>query len=349
MIWDNSSFLWLLLLLPVVYGLYWWYRSYQKEKRSQFFDERLIRQLRRNYWQTGDKFRFYSILLAAFFFILALAGPKIGTEVREVQRKGVNMLVALDLSRSMNAEDIRPSRLAKAKFEINRLINRLQGDRVGLLVFTGEAFVQSPLTTDYSAIRMFLDIANTDQMPSGTTNFRSAMIKAAQTFESMDQQNNNAANVLLFISDGEDHGPDYRVALNALTERNVTVFAVGIGTTEGGTIPLYSPRNRNQVMGYQRDSEGNVVTTRLERSALEEIAGRGNGDYYEIQSGGDTIERFFSKLDELERGEFSSQEFADYKNQYQVLVILGLFFLLSAFLIPDTRNSSSILNYFSKD
>ncbi|MEX0904825.1 MAG: VWA domain-containing protein [Balneolaceae bacterium] len=350
MIWENSSYLWFLLLLPAVYTIYWWYRSYQKKKRSKHFNERLLRQLRKNYWQTGDKVRLYAILTAAFFFIIALAGPKIGTEVREIQRSGVNMLVALDLSRSMNAEDIRPSRLEKAKFEMNRLIRRLQGDRVGLLVFTGEAFVQSPLTTDYSTIRLFLDIANTDQMPTGSTNFSSAMRKAMETFETTEQQNDDAANVLLFISDGEDHGPDFQSALDVLTGHGVVVFSVGIGTREGATIPLYHPRNRNQVTGYQRDSDGNVVTSRLQSEVLQDIARRGGGDYYEIRSGSDNIEPFFAKLDELERGEFSSQEFADYKNQYQVLTILGLFFLISAFIFPDNKNGkSSLLTFFKRN
>lgn len=341
MIWDNSSYLWLLLLLPLIYGGYWWYRKYQKNKRSQHFDERLIEQLRRNYWQTGDKIRLWSILLSAMFFIVALAGPKIGTEVREIERSGVNMLVAFDLSRSMNVEDVRPSRLEKAKFEMSRLINRLQGDRIGLLVFTGEAFVQSPLTTDYSAIRLFLDIANTEQMPSGTTNFQAAMIKARETFDPPEQQNDDAADVLLFVSDGENHGSDYSAALEELTEMGVTIFSIGIGTTEGDNIPLYNSRNGNQVAGYQRDSDGNVVTSKLESDVLQEIASQGGGEYYEIRSGRDNIEPFFSKLDELERGEFSSQEFADYKNQYQVITILGLFFLISAFLFPDNKTDKS--------
>lgn len=339
MIWDNSSYLWLLLLLPLIYGGYWWYRRYQKNKRLRHFDDRLIEQLRRNYWQTGDKIRLWSILLAAMFFIIALAGPKIGTEVREIERSGVNMLVALDLSRSMNAEDVRPTRLEKAKFEMNRLINRLQGDRIGLLVFTGEAFVQSPLTTDYSAIRLFLDIANTEQMPSGTTNFQAAMSKARETFDPPEQQNNDAADVLLFVSDGENHGPDYSTALEELTDMGVTIFSIGIGTAEGDHIPIYNPGNRNQIAGYQRDSDGNVVISKLESDALQEIASMGGGEYYVIRSGRDNIEPFFAKLDELERGEFSSQEFADYKNQYQILTILGLFFLLSAFLFPDNKNS----------
>lgn len=341
MIWENSSYLWLLLLLPSIYGGYFWYKKYQIKKRSGYFDDRLINQLRKNYWQTGDKIRLISLTLASALFIVALAGPKIGTEVREVQRKGVNLLVALDLSRSMNAQDVRPSRLDKAKFELNRLINRLQGDRIGLLVFTDEAFVQVPLTTDYSAFRMLLDISNTDQMPSSGTNFRAALELAGETFRNIDNQA-NAANVLLFVADGENHGPSYQSQLRDLINDGVTVFSVGIGTREGGPIPIFN--QNGQISGYHRDSQGSTVTTRLSSETMEDVARQGGGEYYEIRSGSDNIEPFFSKLDELERGEFSTQEFADYKNQYQLLLFFGMLFFMVTLFFPDNITEKSFLN-----
>ena len=341
MIWDNSTFLWALLLLPLIYAGYWWYRRFQLKKREGYFDDRLLKQLRKNYWQAGDKVRLISLTIAATLFIIALAGPKIGTEVREVQRKGVNLLVALDLSRSMNAEDVRPSRLNKAKFELNRLINRLQGDRIGLLVFTDEAFVQVPLTTDYSAFRMLLDISNTDQMPSSGTNFTNAIQLASETFRNIDNQA-NAANVLLFVADGEHHGSGYQSALQDLINDGVVIFTVGIGTREGGPIPIYN--QNGQLSGYHRDSQGGTVTSRLSSETMENIARLGGGEYYEIRAGSDNIEPFFLKLDELERGEFSTQEFADYKNQYQLLLMSGMFFLLITLFFPETLSEKSTLS-----
>lgn len=342
MIWANSTYLWLLLLLPLIWAGYWWIKVRNREKAFKLFDERLLKTLRLNYWTLGDKVRFGSIMVAALFFILALAGPKIGTEIREIERTGLNMVIALDLSRSMNAEDVPPSRLQKAKFEINRLINRLEGDRVGLIVFTGEAFVQSPMTQDYSALRLFLDIAETDQMPTSTTNFNSAMVKAVETFESISEEYRDASNVLLFIADGENHGPDFMPALRQLTQMGVTTFSVGIGTEEGGRIPIYDNGN---LQGYHRDRDGNVVTTRLSSQTMRQIAAEGNGNYYEISSGSDTIEPFFSRLDELERGEFSAQQYSDYKNRYQVLLVIGLFFFCIGLFFPDYKlKSDSLLN-----
>ncbi|CAN5433904.1 VWA domain-containing protein [soil metagenome] len=331
MIWENSTYLWLLLLIPVFWGIFWWIRVLRHKHRRELFDDRLLSLLRLNFWKKGDRVRFFSFLAAIFFFVIALAGPKIGTEIREVERSGVNMLIALDLSRSMNADDISPTRLEKAKFEVNRLINRLDGDRVGLLVFTGEAFVQSPMTLDYSALRLYLDIAQTDQMPSSTTNFRAALVKAEETFLSI-EENTDAANVLLFIADGENHGPDFRSAVERLNRMGVSIFTVGIGTEQGGRISVYE---NGAFRGYHRDNQGNEVITRLGTQTMREIAALGGGNYYQISSGSDTIEPFMSRLEELERGQFSSQEFANYKNRYQLMVMIGIVFLCLSLFFPD--------------
>jgi len=331
MIWENSTYLFALLLIPILWGAFWWLRYARHKHRTELFDDRLLSLLRLNFWKTGDRVRFYSFMLALLFFILALAGPKIGTEIREVERSGVNMLIALDLSRSMNVEDISPSRLEKAKFEINRLINRLEGDRVGLMVFTGEAFVQSPLTLDYSALRLYLDIVKTEQMPSFTSNFQAAMVKAKETFQSIDD-NSDAANVLLLIADGENQGYDFREAAEQLNDSGVTIFTVGIGTSAGGRIPIYE---NGTLRGYHRDTGGNEVMSSLSSQNMRDIASLGGGNYYEISRGSDTIEPFLSRLSELERGEFSSQEYANYKNRYQLMTVIGLVFLVLSLFFPD--------------
>lgn len=337
MIWENAHYLWLLLLVPSLFAVLLYYRKKQKEKRAKFFDRRLTEQLSRNYWKTGDKIRLYAFLASLFFFIVALAGPKIGTEVREVQQKGVNMMVALDLSRSMNTEDVRPSRLEKAKFEINRLIDRLQGDRIGLLVFTEQAYLQVPFTADYSALKLFIDILNTDQMSSGGTDFSAALSLALNSFQSLDEQEQgNAADVLLLVGDGENHGPGYDDVLNRLIEEDIVIFSVGVGTLQGGPIPVYN--DEGTLVAYHKDNTGQTVTSRLEPATMQEIAREGGGEYYQINSGSDNIEPFFSKLDELERGEFSSQEFADYKNQYQVLLMIGIILFCVSIFLPESKS-----------
>lgn len=334
MIWENSLYLWLLALIPAAIALLWW-RSYQARARQEkYFSPELFKSLRKGFWPLGNRLKNISMLAGLFFLTVALAGPKIGTEVREIKRQGIDMLVALDLSASMNAEDVRPSRLEKAKFEINRLIERLRGDRVGLVVFTGEAYLQSPMTLDYSALRLFLDIADTDQMPSSATDFKSAMGTALDAFEALEDNGNDAAKVLLIISDGEDHGQSYDEVLDELIEENILVYTLGIGTNEGTTIPLYEEGTDNLV-GYKRDNSGQVVTTKLQSQTLRNIARIGDGEYYSIERGNEGIDAFLARMDELEKGEFASQEYADYKNQYQWMGVLALLFIVVSVIMPS--------------
>src|SRR5699024_7619318 len=223
MIWQESLYLWLLLIIPLLIGLTYWYNRRLSAKRISYFGEGLLQKLRKGFWPLGKKIRHFSLYIGLAMLIIAAAGPKIGTEVREVKRQGVDLLVALDLSASMNAEDVKPSRLDKAKYEINRLIEKVQGDRVGLIVFTGEAYLQSPMTLDYSALRLFLSIAETSQMPSSSTDFSAALETAAKAFDSGkddEQDTTNAAKVLMIISDGENHGPEYKTQLKQLREQN---------------------------------------------------------------------------------------------------------------------------------
>lgn len=337
MIWQASIYLWLLLIIPLLVGASWWYNKKLENKRENFFGAELFERLRKGFWPRGKRIRMISLYIGIALLIIAAAGPKIGTEVREVKRQGVDLLIGLDLSDSMNAEDVKPSRLEKAKYEISRLVDRLNGDRVGLVVFTGEAYLQAPMTLDYSALRLFLNIAETDQMPSSSTNFSAAMGTAAEAFKSTDEEGQNvqAAKVFLIISDGENHGESFDEELNQLLEQNVSVYTLGIGTTAGGTIPLYD--DSGSLMGYKRDQQGEVITTKLESSVLRSIADKANGDYYEIRSGGSGIDSFLGRLDELQQGEFSSQEYADFKNQYQWLTAIGLLFVFVGMMFPEFK------------
>lgn len=337
MIWEDPAFLWLALLLPLLVAGLWWYNKSFEQKKSRFFNDELFHKLRRGFWPAGEKLQLYSMYAGILFLIIAIAGPKVGTEVREVKRQGVDLLIALDLSASMNAEDVKPSRLEKAKYEIGRLIDRLNGDRVGLVIFTGDAYLQAPMTLDYSALRLFLNIADTDQMPSSTTDFSSAMETGLNAFQSIQEEQgaSEAAKVMLIISDGEHHGPSYEEELNALTENNISVYTLGIGTRSGGMIPVYG-RSGEQI-GYKRDQNGAIVTTRLEPQVLRNIASEGNGEYYEIQAGNNGIDAFLGRLDELQKGEFASQEYADFKNQYQWVAGIGLLFLFISLLMTNYR------------
>ncbi len=348
MVWENPIYLYTLGIIPFLVLLMWFRVRSLRQLTASHFEASQKKRLQLGYVHFRATIKHGVFLLGMSFLIIALAGPKIGTEVREIKQRGVDMLIALDVSASMNAEDVRPSRLEKAKFEINRLIERFDGDRVGLIVFTGEAFLQSPMTLDYSALRLFLDIVSTDQMPSSATDFASALKVAEQAFNALDFEEyvsptaSAAARVLLIISDGEDHEQEYEDALNTLTDSQVSIYTLGIGTTIGTTIPLYR-EGTVELVGYKRDRQGKVVTTALQPETLRQIAAQGGGSYYQIDRGNSGIDAFLARVNELEQGEFSSQEYADFKDQYQWLAALGFILLLLSWLMPSYSVSKNSL------
>ncbi|MEX1121519.1 MAG: VWA domain-containing protein, partial [Balneolales bacterium] len=267
MTWESAGWLWLLWVIPLLIALTAYLYRATKKKRSQYFSDELFNNLLKNHWKAGQKAHQVLLYAGLVFLVIALAGPKIGTEVREVKREGVDLLIALDLSLSMKAEDVRTNRLEKAKFEIGRIVDRLQGDRVGLIIFSGEAHLQSPLTLDYSAFRTFLDIADTELMPSATTDFSSPLTLAHQAFSSVDERSTNAAQVLLLISDGEDHRQNYSQAFDRLVDSGVFIYTVGIGTEDGGNIPTYDEQT-GDLRDLHRDRSGQVVNTKLQSDIL---------------------------------------------------------------------------------
>jgi Ca-activated chloride channel family protein len=336
MIWESPGYLLLIFLLVIIFIAVVYQRKKLRELRRQYFSDKVFEKLYNSEIERNHKFQqmfFYSGLL---FLILALAGPKIGTEVREVKRQGIDILVMLDVSKSMKAEDVRPNRLDKAKFEILRMVDRLRGDRIGLITFTGESILLSPLTADYSAFRLFLNLADTDAMPSSTTDFSAGFRVAMDAFEASSESNQEAAKVLLILSDGEDHGPDYSSTLQQIRNKGVFIFTVGIGTPAGGTIPVYDPTS-GRLIEYLRDAAGQVVITKLESNGLRQIADQGQGTYYEISRSSDGMDGFLSQIEELEKREFATQEFADYKNQYQWFAGIGIVLFFISLVIPQYK------------
>jgi Ca-activated chloride channel family protein len=336
MVWENPHTLWLLFLLPLTAAFTWWWKRRSRQVRQAYFSDEVFEQLVTPRWVAMDRIRTVSLYSGFVLLILALAGPKIGTEVREVKRQGIDILVALDLSMSMKVEDVRPNRLEKAKFELTRMVDRLKGDRVGLIVFTGEALLQVPLTNDYSAFKLFLNIVNTDLMPSSSTDFSSAMRTALDAYSSTEGSAvTDAAKVLLVVSDGEDHGPEFAESLAQLKAKNVIVFTVGIGTPAGGAIPLYDESGR--LIEYKRDAEGMVVTSGLQRERLQNIAQSGNGAYYEILRPADGLDPFLGRIESLDKQEFATQEFADYENRYQWPLALAWVMFTAYLLLPSFK------------
>lgn len=332
MIWEHPQLLWLLVVPVLLFAAGWYVGTRRKKQLEKFFSADLIGLLSSKSWSRGRKLKHLFLYPGLALLIIGMAGPKIGSEIREVKREGVDLLIALDVSRSMLAEDVRPNRLDKAKFEILSLVDRLEGDRIGLILFTNQAFLQSPLTTDYSAFRMYLDLASTDQFSHPGTDFRAPLREASRVFEDRPQSAGEVAKVLLFFSDGEDHSPGFDQELNWLRDQGVFVYTVGIGSRSGAPIPVFDRQGR--AIGNHRDRTGSTVISRLESDNLRRMADVGRGSYYEITRGNDRIDGFISQLAELERREFASERFSDFANRYQYPTAAGLLLVVISMLIP---------------
>ena len=331
--WLFPIFFWSLLAIPITIGLYLWAAWQRRQALGLLGDRTLVNRLtaavstRRRRWKAA-------ILVTAVAFIgLALAGPRFGSKLREVKREGVDLIIALDVSASMNAEDVLPSRLAKAKFEISRLLDQLTGDRVGLVLFAGDAFVQCPLTLDYSALRLFLDIADGSLIPTPGTNFQAALDRAIQMIEATGNEagESDRTRALLIVSDGENH-VDSEAVIDAARASDLVIFSAGVGELNGVPIPIY---NNGRPAGYKEDQSGNVVRTKLEEEALVALAR--DGGYFRITRTSSSLSEIKEALQRLDKKAFDQQLFEEYEEKYQWPLAVALILLILEFLASDRR------------
>lgn len=265
--------------------------------------------------------------LVYIFLIIAISGPQIGTRLEDVKREGLDIIVALDVSLSMSAEDISPNRLEKAKYEINKLIDLLNGDRIGLVAFAGIAHVQCPLTLDYSAARLFLSLMDLNLIPQPGTAIGDAIRTATKAFNQKERKHK----VLILITDGEDHDSDPLKAAEEAAEEGVVIYTIGLGSPQGVPIPVYD--KHGNPAGFKKDRDGNVVTTKLDATTLQQIAYKTNGKYYISSSGEAELDEIYKDVNNMEKKELSSRQFSQYENRYQIFLAIALFlFLVETFL-----------------
>jgi Ca-activated chloride channel family protein len=330
-------FAWALWAVPGGVYLLWRAAKERQAALDRFGDAMLVQQLAPSAPRWRRRLKAVLAVFAVAGFALSLMGPRFGTQLRTVERRGVDLVVALDVSTSMQAQDVAPSRLKRAKQEIRDLVGELRGDRVGLVLFAGTGFVQCPLTTDYNALRLFLDVAGPDQIPVPGTNVEAAFDAATDAFDAARPSSDSTARpsdpqrarVLLVLSDGENHVGD----LNALTERartnDITLFTAGVGTEEGARIPIYE--NGRQV-DVKRDEQGNVVRTRLDEAALTALAQ--NGAYFRVGSTSSALADLPTALRQLKTSTVAEERFADYAEMYQWPLAAALLLLFVEAFIP---------------
>jgi Ca-activated chloride channel family protein len=327
----NQEYLYALLLLPVLLAFFLWSRRRKRKALERFGNLHLLDKLMVSYSPARQRLKMFLVLASLFFFLIALARPQIGTKLEEVKRRGIDIIVAVDVSLSMLAEDIKPNRLEKAKHEVAGLINRLEGDRIGLIVFAGEAFVQCPLTLDYGAAKMFLDIMDPGLIPVQGTAIGGAMEKAILAFEQKERKHK----VLILITDGEDTVEDPLKAAEAAEKEGIVIYPVGIGSPQGVPIPIYNSTGTRS--GFKKDSDGNVVTSKLDQLTLEKIALQTNGRYYGATASEMELGRIYGEIEKMETKELSSRIFSQYEDRFQYFLAIGLLLLLAEAVYPERR------------
>lgn len=272
---------------------------------------------------------------------VALTAPQIGTRLREVKRKGIEIVFALDVSNSMLAEDVKPSRLSKAKYEVSRFVDRLKDDRVGLVVFAGDSFLQCPMTLDKAALKLFLDITTTNSIEAQGTNFGAAINEALKAFRGAEratdsQEKGQSRNqIIVLISDGEDHEQSLDETLKRAVENKVRIYTVGVGTLQSTPIPVYD--ENGQRVDFKRDKTNAVITTTFDDTMLRLVAEKTGGKFFQIDASGTDLDRLYLELQKLEKEELASKEFVDFDHKFQFFISIALALLVMEFIIGDRR------------
>ena len=332
---GNLKFLWLLWFIPMLLFFYMWANNKKNILIEKFVSKDLKDKLLMGFSPTRQRFKIFLLLIVITFSILALIRPKWGFHWEEIKRKGVDIVVALDVSKSMLAEDVSPNRLERAKREIIDLINLLQGDRLGLVAFAGTSFIQSPLTLDYGAVKIFLDDLDTELIPVPGTAIADAIEKSIKAFDPDDGK----SRVIILITDGEDHMNDPLAAAKQANEQKIKIYTIGIGAKEGAPIP-------DQGGGFKKDHKGNVVLTQLDETSLQKIALETGGSYVRSVSGDLDLENIYKDINKtVEDKELKSGKRKRFEERYQWILMLAFLFLILEVFISE-RTNRKILSVF---
>jgi Ca-activated chloride channel family protein len=339
---EEPTYFIFLASIPIIFTMFllvfWW----KKRKQKQFADSALIQKLSPQISTFKSFLKIGVIGVALAFLVIALVNPKMGTKLETVKRQGVDIVFALDVSKSMLAEDIAPSRLDKAKQIITRIIDNLGSDRIGIIIYAGNSYPLLPITTDHAAAKMFLQNADPEMVSSQGTAINEAINRGITYFDMKERTNR----FLFIVSDGEDHEENVTYAAEEATKAGIKIFTIGIGTEKGGPIPI---KENGNVISYKKDMNGEVVITQLKPAVLNEIAIEGNGTYIDGNRTQETIKTIEDLLLKAEKNEFESKQFSDYKDQFQWFIAAGLLFLLiDVFLLEKKTKWIQKLNLFNE-
>jgi len=318
---EEPIYFYLLAIIPLLVVLFllvfWWKKSTQKK----FSNPELLKQLAPNSSTFKSVLKLVFLSIAFAFLIISLVNPKMGTKLSTVKRQGVDIVFALDVSKSMLAEDIAPNRLEKAKLIITKIIDKLGSDRVGIIIYAGNAYPLLPITTDHAAANMFLQGANPDMVSSQGTAINEAL-ELAKTYYNKEEETNK---FLIIISDGEDHQEETKQVAQDISNEGVKVYTIGVGTEKGAPIPM---KLNNSLIGYKKDNKGETVITKRVSTFLQDIADVANGQYIDGNRTENPVDVMAKVIENAEKSEFETKQFSDYKDQFQWFIGIGIAFLI---------------------
>ena len=327
----HNEFLYFLAGIPVLMLVYIITYHFKKNSIKKFGKLSVISQLMPDVSYLRPHLKFIILTSALVILIFAIAGPQFGSKLKEVKRKGIEIIIALDISNSMLAEDIKPNRLERAKQAILRLLDQLENDRIGLIVFAGDAYTQVPITSDYTGARMFLNNINTDIISRQGTAIGKAIRLAGNSFT----QNAEANKAIIIISDGENHEGDAIQEAEQADEKGIKVYSIGMGSKGGSPIPYKGAYNQKE---FLKDRQGNVVTSKLNTKMLSQIAMAGGGKYYHATSTNVGLNKLFNDLDKLNKVEIEAKIYSEYEEQFPALIWLALGLIILDFIILERKN-----------
>ena len=326
----NPVFLYLLLLLPVLILLYILNEVRKRKALKRLGDVNLVRRLVPEMSTVRPAIKFILQLIAVSAGIIMLSRPQFGSKIEDIKKQGVEVIIALDVSNSMLAEDIQPDRLTRAKQAISRLVDNLDNDKIGLIVFAGDAYIQIQVTTDYISAKMFLSSINPNMVPKQGTAIGAAIDLGIRSFS----PGEGKSKAMIIITDGENHEDDPVKEAEEASKAGIVIHTLGIGSTEGVPIPILINGKRD----YLKDANGNTVVTKLDEEILKKIALTTNGNYVRASNSNIGLDEIFNGIKRMKKQDLESTMYTEYNDQFQIFAAIALFLLLADFIIMERKN-----------
>ena len=331
---ENIKFLYFLAGIIPLIAFLWYMEKSRLKQRAKFIDEKLFNRIMPHYNKKVHFLRNILIVLIFAFSVIALANPQWANKKEKVKAKSSDIFIALDISRSMLGTDVKPNRLEKSKRLIEKLIDKLKGNRMGLIFFAGEAFLKMPLTSDYAAAKLFIKSASPDLI----TNQGTAIAEAIEIAEKSFDEKTNHQRAMVIFSDGEDHDGNAIKKAREAHKKGLVIFTVGVGTPEGAFVPY---TNRFGIQGYKKDKNGNYIKSKLNENLLMEIADAGGGKYFNIAQGDDIVKEIAAQLEKIEKREIEQRAFKTYESYYQYFLALAIILFVLLFFIPELKTKNA--------